>query len=89
MNDIAIPEKCCPHCSGKGKVADDAALGAEMRKLRVAAGISLRGMAKRLGLSAPYVGDLELGQRAWHTQRVAEFVAALSPDFKPAAPFTL
>ncbi len=37
-----------------------------MRSLRELAGISLRDAAKRLGLSAPYVSDLERGRRAWN-----------------------
>lgn len=44
---------------------DHAATGATARKERVAAGISLRNMADAMGLSAPYLSDLERGKRNW------------------------
>lgn len=44
---------------------DHAATGATARKERVGAGISLRNMADAIGLSAPYLSDLERGKRNW------------------------
>lgn len=56
---------------------DHIATGAALRERRKAAGVSMREMARRMGLSAPYVGDLELGRRAWTADRVANFEAKL------------
>lgn len=52
-------------------------LGYMMRKLRLAQSVSLRSQAKRLKLSAPYLGDLELGQRGWTLAKVEQYLAAL------------
>lgn len=38
-------------------------LGAEIRRLRLKAGFSLRDFAKKLGISAPHQSDIELSRR--------------------------
>jgi len=56
----------CPKCGGTGKVALASDIGAEMRKLREKANVSLRSLGARMAFSAAYLSDLELGRRAWN-----------------------
>lgn len=51
----------CPHCNGKGckRVLN----GAALRSVRELKQISLREMARKLGFSASYISDVELGKR--------------------------
>ena len=44
------------------RLPDNAATGQLMREARKRAGLSVREMARRLGQSAPFVSDLELGR---------------------------
>lgn len=53
--------KACNHCKGVGLV--DSFDHEELRHIRERAGISLRAMAIRLKLSAPYLSDIERGNR--------------------------
>jgi DNA-binding XRE family transcriptional regulator len=79
-NELAAqPCQCvsCPRCGGTGKVLDDGAVGAAMRKAREKAGLTGREVARRLGLSAAYVSDLELGRRGWDAARQERYLAAL------------
>lgn len=39
------------------------ALGAEIRQRRMALGVSLREFARRIGVSAPFLSDIEAGRR--------------------------
>lgn len=48
-------------------------LGSMMREEREKAGISLREMARRLGISAPYLSDLERGNRGFRTPLQRKF----------------
>lgn len=48
-----------------------AATGAAARNLRISKKLSLREVARRLGYSAAFVSDLELGRRCW-TEEKAE-----------------
>lgn len=48
-----------------------------MRRLRQNKGISLRDMAKRLSISAPYLSDLELGRRDWTEEKIEDFRSKL------------
>jgi transcriptional regulator with XRE-family HTH domain len=56
--------------------------GAEARKARQARFISLRAMARRLKISAPYLSDLELGKRNWTMKKIRAFEAALEQKRK-------
>lgn len=60
------------------KVTDHAATGDALRQRRLKAGISLREMARRLGLSAPYLCDLEYGRRTWTQERVDDYLGKLT-----------
>ena len=58
----------CPRCTGKGWIEDPAVEGRRMRERRQHAQLSLRRLAARGGLSAPYLSDAELGRRKWNTR---------------------
>jgi DNA-binding transcriptional regulator YiaG len=57
---------------------DDRAIGAELRAKREAAGISVREMSTRLGLSLAYLSYLERGRRQWSSLNRMSYVAMLS-----------
>lgn len=61
------------------EVIDDEATGQMLRAERVAAGFSLRSIARALHFSAPYVSDLELGRRGWTEEKAAAYREALRP----------
>lgn len=63
------------------RVTDDQTTGQLMRRARLQTGMSLRGLAKKLGYSAPYVSDLELGRQNWNEERIEKFKRILFPDF--------
>lgn len=58
-------------------VIDHQRAGAQIRDMRVRRGMSLRSMAKRIGISAPFLSDLELGRRAWSHRRFNQVVKLL------------
>lgn len=49
-----------------------------MRKNREAAGVSLRKVAIKMGISAPYLSDLERGNRNWSSRDIDEFNNAVA-----------
>ena len=57
---IRIRATKCRVCGGRTEEID----GACLREARIEAGISLREMARRLKLSAPYLSDIERNHRA-------------------------
>lgn len=67
----------CPQCHGEGTVENPAYRGQEMRRLRQAAGLSLREVARQMKLSAAYVSDLELGRRAWSKRLINDYGKAI------------
>ena len=67
----------CPRCNGTGRLPDDRVMGAAMRKRRERAGLSLRELARRLKLSAPYLSDLEVGRRHWNAKNIKRYTDAL------------
>jgi DNA-binding XRE family transcriptional regulator len=56
----------CKRCWGTGIEPNQAAIGAELKKLRLAAHISLRRMAQRLHISHGFLHQLEAGRRRWN-----------------------
>ena len=66
---LTIPKKPAP--------ADHRPLGAEMRRRREAKGFALREVARRLGISAPFLSDLELGRRNWTEELRDSFLKAI------------
>ena len=67
----------CPKCGGSGKLADPRDEGAAVRRMRLAAGLTLRAVAQRAHLSAAYLCDLELGRRAWNAGNRARIRRAI------------
>ena len=52
-------------------------IGAELRAWREEQGVSLRGVAALLAVSAPYVSDLERGARHWDLERINNYIKAV------------
>lgn len=67
----------CPACGGSGRVLDPREIGAHMRNLREKSKRSLRTIAANMGLSAPYVSDLERGNRSFTEELIARYKEAL------------
>lgn len=68
-----LAKRQCRKCGGTGKELDPLGVGLLMRKARIKANVSLRDMAKRMDISAPYLSDLELGRRDWTEEKIALF----------------
>jgi hypothetical protein len=66
MTDELLKTRPCRCCAGSGNEMDDAAVGDEMRGLRLRSRLSLSKLAKRLALSASYLCELEYGRRRWN-----------------------
>lgn len=60
-------------------------LGSVLRAARVAAGVSLSGMAERTHYSKPYLGQLETGKRSVLPEHVAAYNQALGVDIERLA----
>lgn len=63
----------CPHCGGNGVMPKADSLRTKRKKAR-------RGLietAERMGISAPYLCDLEHGRRTWNMELVERFNKAL------------
>ncbi len=63
----------CSHCNGTGKKVDHRALGMSMRHTRVMCGLKIYQVAKSIGVSIPYVSDLELGKRNWNAKSTEKY----------------
>lgn len=60
----------CSHCNGTGFEMNHREIGRERRHARKLAGRSLRDVAARMGLTAAYICDLELGRRNWNANLI-------------------
>ena len=58
-------EMKCQRCNGTGDEPDNKAIGKRMAALREAAGLSLREVGVKAGLSHAYLCQLEVGTRRW------------------------
>ena len=67
----------CDKCNGTGRVVPDRLVGSMMRKYRKRNGISLRELAYRMGISHPYLSQLESGKRHWTTALVKLYQSKL------------
>jgi len=55
----------CHCCGGSGRELDHAGVGRKLVQTRKAAGVSQKTMAAQLGISCPYLSQLEHGKRRW------------------------
>lgn len=67
----------CHHCGGTGVEADPLAIGKSMRELRIQRGLSLREVARRMGMSASFISDLERGNRHWGPKAATKYREAV------------
>lgn len=67
----------CSHCGGTGKELDPRGVGEQMRSLRGKSGKSLRQVAQAIGISAPYLSDLERGNRCFTEELIHLYQGAL------------
>lgn len=56
------------------KVPNHFAIGEKIRKFRISNCIGLRELADSLGISAPYLSDLERGRRSWNQKKYDEVI---------------
>ena len=70
FSDLLIVALPCPGCGGTGTYLPDDRIGEALRRRREARDISLRSMAKKIGISAPYLSDLERGNRHWNQKYI-------------------
>jgi len=66
----------CHFCGGSGEEIDQGVTGMEMRTLRKSAGLSLKEMGGKIGLSCPYLSDLERGNRNWNAELISQYKKA-------------
>lgn len=59
------------------EVIDHTKTGEAMRELRVKAGLSLRDIAERSGLSHSFISDLEKGRRNWTVAHAMAYEKAI------------
>lgn len=78
-NTKTIP---CWKCHGTGRLGDPVAVGAEMRKLRIAAGITLTKMAKSLGMTISHLCKLERAYQREHEVRPTLWAPYLIEKYK-------
>lgn len=67
----------CHCCHGSGQERDDAVIGRSLSGLRLRAGVSLREQARRMGISHPYLCQLEKGRRAWSVRLMEKYRGSL------------
>lgn len=66
----------CPKCDGEGWIYCPP-IGHELRKQRKEAGITMRALAKQLGISPTYLSDLENDRRGWNGRLVNRYQHAI------------
>lgn len=69
--------KECPRCHGEGSVPDPVEVGAMMRDTRKGYGLSLSEVARRIGITAPFLADVEAGRRSFSPENVAKWKEAV------------
>lgn len=60
------------------EVPDNVKCAAAVRSERILARMSMRELARRMDISAPYLGDLELGRRSWNEFRYKQAMHIIS-----------
>lgn len=79
MRRIKLPRKAepCRVCGGTGHVIDEGPAGEILRKARESAGLGLREIATKLGVSATHVSDVERGHRKPSTAFLERYLAVI------------
>lgn len=67
----------CSRCGGTGRVINQAAVGEQYWKERLAGGYTLRQISDLTGYSIGYLSDLEHGRKDWRLEIRAKYRAAL------------
>lgn len=70
--------KACHCCAGSGTELDHKVVGAEMRAMRESRGRTLRQVGAKMKKCAPYLSDLERGNRNWNTELIVQYKKALA-----------
>lgn len=76
--DPAPPAPSCVYKTVTTRVIDHEYTSRKMSIARLAAGLSIREMGRRLGFSGAYVSDLEKNRRKWSEELAARFIKALN-----------
>lgn len=74
---MKVGAKACHCCDGSGTETDNLKLGRALSGLRLRQQISLRGMARELGISHTYLWQLENGRRNWPANLIKNYRNAL------------
>lgn len=74
---ICVRSHPCPQCGGTGTVLDSGALGKKLRALREISGVTVQGLARRMGLHKSYVSYLEAGKRNWTREMADAYLQCL------------
>lgn len=77
LNTNMKPKLKCPKCQGVGTIPNPQFVGEQLRKEREAAGVSMREVARRMKMSAPFLSDVENGFRHFSPEHTARYRAAL------------
>lgn len=75
---MKYPTKNCQACGGTGKEINHWELGKLMRVKREKAGVGLRQISRAMHYSAPFISDIERGQRRWNVRLIEEYELALA-----------
>ena len=67
-------KRICPKCNGRGSTIDPDPLRARRHKKQ----LTLAVVSKRMGISLPYLSQLEAGRKDWNPELVARFTKALA-----------
>ena len=78
-----VPERC-PRCYGAGYLHRIS--GAWLRRVRTARGVTLRAVARRVGVSATFLSDVERGRRWINPDMCSRYLRAIREMTREAAP---
>ncbi|KKM06149.1 hypothetical protein LCGC14_1746850 [marine sediment metagenome] len=67
----------CHRCGGTGREPDWRGIGLRARRERESRCVSLRQMAKRVGVSPAYLSDLECANRSWQGPKARAYLKLL------------
>jgi DNA-binding XRE family transcriptional regulator len=72
-----MSKRACHCCKGSGVESDGRLEGARMKKLRLAAGVSQKDLAREMGVSASMLVFLEKGERRWYRSILTRYQEAV------------